>query len=85
MLKSEKGVIDINGTGAEILADFACLTHALVYAFKGDTDEEDAKKILTDTFNDGLNCTDEVEEESTAIEVDVAGLKKQLKEEKANG
>ena len=63
MIKSENGKTSINGTGAEILADYTCAGNAIKNAFedKGMPTKR-VRELLDDCVNDAFKTNEELED-----------------------
>ena len=62
MIKSENGKTSINGTGAEILADYTCAGVAIKNAFEGKgMPTKRVRELLDDCVNDAFKADEALE------------------------
>lgn len=62
MIKTENGNTTLNGTGAELLADYSCAGEAIKDAFeKKGMPTKRVRQLLDDCVNDAFKTDDELE------------------------
>lgn len=62
MIKTENGNTTLNGTGAELLADYSCAGEAIKDAFeKKGMPTKKVRQLLDDCVNDAFKTDDELE------------------------
>ena len=63
MIKTENGHTTLNGTGAELLADYTCAGVAIKNAFEGKgMPTKKVRELLDDCVNDAFKTNEELED-----------------------
>lgn len=63
MIKTENGNTNLNGTGAELLADYTCAGVAIKNAFEGKgMPTKRVRELLDDCVNDAFKTNEELED-----------------------